>query len=328
MYPVSTGGNNDALANVVWQIVWKTSGILPKVRVFAWRLLSNALPSAFNLHKRINEINPNCEICNDSIENLSHLIFSCPRARVIWFHSPLSLFSQVNPNNLLLYFASVLPNLNIHLLQLFFALIWEIWKSRNDIIFRGKNVNYAVIINRMYRTAQLGNVFAGLNNQFQAPDQSSGDGFSPTEIKCWSDFSLDQFGKAAIAVILRDKRGQVIRVGTKTMNQTVDVLQGEFEALFFAMELVRKYAENNTCLFLTDNKEVADCMIREQQANRVQLSSWVAIQRAQDCVLYKDPTFRYISRIFNTEANSLANLSRVLQIDFDDSVVPPLVRGF
>lgn len=43
--------------------VWKKKNIPPKVKVFAWRLLREALPSAHRLNCRINDISAACCRC-------------------------------------------------------------------------------------------------------------------------------------------------------------------------------------------------------------------------------------------------------------------------
>lgn len=184
----------------------------------------------------------------------------------------------------------------------------------------------------MQETVNLGNQFTGLESDLLLRNSEDQEVVNSKELTCWLDFSRDQLGKAAAAVIMKNKRGRVIRVGTRTLNYISDVLQGEFEALFLAMKMVQNFSENQSCLFLTDNQEVANVLESDVQANRIQLSSWMAKQRAQDCILFKrrlkDPTFKYTSRNLNLEADSLANLARVFQIDFEDLEFSPLVRSF
>nr|GFA18750.1 RNA-directed DNA polymerase, eukaryota, reverse transcriptase zinc-binding domain protein [Tanacetum cinerariifolium] len=66
-----------------------------KINVHTWRLMTNALPTRFNLSRRgislDSIIYPNCE---KGVETVSHLFFSCPTARKVvmlinrWWHIP------------------------------------------------------------------------------------------------------------------------------------------------------------------------------------------------------------------------------------------------
>jgi zinc-binding in reverse transcriptase len=37
----------------LWRIIWKSKGIIPRVRMFLWRACRKALPTAFQMHRRI-----------------------------------------------------------------------------------------------------------------------------------------------------------------------------------------------------------------------------------------------------------------------------------
>jgi ribonuclease HI len=66
-----------------WKSLWKLR-VLPKIRVFWWRVLRGILPDSVTLKRRhIKEIG-RCEICLGSEEDLMHALISCSHAQRFW----------------------------------------------------------------------------------------------------------------------------------------------------------------------------------------------------------------------------------------------------
>ncbi|GJR88341.1 RNA-directed DNA polymerase, eukaryota, reverse transcriptase zinc-binding domain protein [Tanacetum coccineum] len=56
-----------------------------KVNVFLWRLALNKLPSRVNLDKKGIDVDSLlCPICNDDVETVNHVFFSCDMAKDLW----------------------------------------------------------------------------------------------------------------------------------------------------------------------------------------------------------------------------------------------------
>ena len=58
--------------------------ILAKVRIFAWRLCTNAIPTMLNINKRGIQVNPSCPLCNDGVESFVHAILRCKITSNVW----------------------------------------------------------------------------------------------------------------------------------------------------------------------------------------------------------------------------------------------------
>lgn len=65
---------------------WKENGMPPRVQVFAWRLLRQAIPTASRVAMRSSKVTENCKRCEKQ-EDDTHLFFLCDFARAVWFIS-------------------------------------------------------------------------------------------------------------------------------------------------------------------------------------------------------------------------------------------------
>ncbi|CAN7044661.1 unnamed protein product [Brassica rapa subsp. trilocularis] len=63
--------------------VWKVK-TLPKIRVFLWKSLSSALPTADLLNARGMKVDNRCQTCGDESDSINHLLFECCFARRVW----------------------------------------------------------------------------------------------------------------------------------------------------------------------------------------------------------------------------------------------------
>lgn len=72
----------------LYQTIWKSNSS-PKIKHFLWRCLSNCRPLASNLVYRHISKDPNSVRCIDFREDMNHLLFHCPFARLVQAISPV-----------------------------------------------------------------------------------------------------------------------------------------------------------------------------------------------------------------------------------------------
>ncbi|KAL0403893.1 UNVERIFIED_CONTAM: hypothetical protein Sradi_2030100 [Sesamum radiatum] len=72
-----------------WRTLWQAQ-ILNKIKVFAWQVCMNALPTSSNLNRRLQNSNLSCPYCGDSQEDILHVLLYCPFTRQVWGLSNLS----------------------------------------------------------------------------------------------------------------------------------------------------------------------------------------------------------------------------------------------
>ncbi|KAL1191724.1 putative ribonuclease H protein [Cardamine amara subsp. amara] len=119
--------------------IWKSS-IPPKIKHFFWRVLSGAIGSSTELSRRGIPIDHTCQRCSSASESINHLLFECPHSRSVWRQSN-TIFSgsQAQDNSLEENIEVLLPRYDrstskeIQLLP--FWICWQLWKSRNALIF-------------------------------------------------------------------------------------------------------------------------------------------------------------------------------------------------
>jgi len=119
--------------------LWKAK--LPyKIKIFLWLLEKGVILTKDNLIKRKWVGDPSCYFCSDN-ENINHLLFCCPVAKVIWGIIAMSLGANNIPTDIDQYKRWVnrwLPNgTSFHTLGLA-AFCWAIWKRRNKACFDKK----------------------------------------------------------------------------------------------------------------------------------------------------------------------------------------------
>lgn len=64
---------------------WKAK-LLPRLRLFGWRLFFNILPSADVLIARSISVTTSCVFCKNGDETLIHIFNDCGFAGLLWFH--------------------------------------------------------------------------------------------------------------------------------------------------------------------------------------------------------------------------------------------------
>ncbi|GJY14937.1 RNA-directed DNA polymerase, eukaryota, reverse transcriptase zinc-binding domain protein, partial [Tanacetum coccineum] len=76
----------DSRLLVVSQIATRWNRCVPiKVNVFLWRFSLNKLPSRVNLDRKCIDVGSVlCPICQDDVESVNHIFFSCEMAKVLW----------------------------------------------------------------------------------------------------------------------------------------------------------------------------------------------------------------------------------------------------
>jgi hypothetical protein len=117
----------------MWSALWKLD-VMPKVRVFWWRVLRGILPVESTLkHRHIAQIG-RCKICLATDEDLMHALIKCEHARKFWEEANSWLecsLPRLHPNT---WSQDILCDLRFSNPDRakMITIMWAIWNSRNS----------------------------------------------------------------------------------------------------------------------------------------------------------------------------------------------------
>ena len=115
--------------NPLWKKLWHLS-IPPKVRIFAWRICLNALPTLVNLQSK-GVVNCDiCPACGKEPETISHVFVNCEVAKRVWRCWLDCSLVVLNANMDIVDIAlEILDSGSSSDLEFFFGAAWAIWSS-------------------------------------------------------------------------------------------------------------------------------------------------------------------------------------------------------
>jgi hypothetical protein len=118
----------------LWNKLWKLQ-VVPKVRVFWWRVLRGILPVEKSLQYRHITMLARCKICLDADEDMRHTLLKCTHARRFWDEARVLLDVKVPKLNPSTWAKDVLCDSIIRDDERgkMITVMWAIWTSRNNL---------------------------------------------------------------------------------------------------------------------------------------------------------------------------------------------------
>ncbi|XP_013623801.1 PREDICTED: uncharacterized protein LOC106329670 [Brassica oleracea var. oleracea] len=129
--------------NVLKERTWKLQTV-PKIKVFIWKSISDALPTADLITKRGMKIDKRCQTCGAEVESINHLLFYCSFARLVWANSNIPHpRGGYDPDSVYANFNSLLAlndNRRVDAVRKrkWPWILWHLWKRRNEVNFQGR----------------------------------------------------------------------------------------------------------------------------------------------------------------------------------------------
>jgi hypothetical protein len=141
----------------VFKELW-LNNVPSKVSIFGWRLLLEKLPTKDVLYNKgiiTNTLERCCVFCLNELEDINHIFFTCTVSSQIWSKvfrwMGINPIGYVNINNHFTRFGGLLKGGHYkkfrHLIWL--ATTWSIWRKRNNIVFRGDDVNIVSLVDQI-----------------------------------------------------------------------------------------------------------------------------------------------------------------------------------
>ncbi|XP_008242862.1 PREDICTED: uncharacterized protein LOC103341160 [Prunus mume] len=140
------------ISNRIWKAIWSVR-TLPKIRMFLWRCMSNAIPTRVNLFRRKITASPMCGLCDQYEESIEHALLLCPWAQAVWFGSPMTLRIDTQSFSTLDVWLNSILDLRTEskmekhdLLTMLSFFLWEIWKTRCKAIMEGCRIDPCKVV--------------------------------------------------------------------------------------------------------------------------------------------------------------------------------------
>ena len=88
--------NTNTQVETLWPSLWKLR-MHERLKVFLWRLVSNALPTNLCINQKTGVGDPICPLCGKKDESYSHIFLKCQVIKPIWFGLSWGLYPERIP---------------------------------------------------------------------------------------------------------------------------------------------------------------------------------------------------------------------------------------
>ncbi|KAL9691023.1 hypothetical protein QQ045_011440 [Rhodiola kirilowii] len=288
--------------HIFWKTIWRLN-VQPKVRVFAWRLLHNFLPSGENLSRRGMTELRDCPVCGFKGESTVHTILFCWWARSFWqslrVDCSFLLHDFRHPEDWLWYCVFKYDALELSIIV---QGARHIWFNRNNALNENKVQNPLVSARCVLHSRWL-----AYHSQQKLVVTDMGEGRKWTKpgegtVKINVDGAWDSTaGMAGVALCCRDDKGAVCFIEAQSTGEAASSFEAELRALTRAMEVA---GEKNitSIIFETDCAHLKKTILQGPSAGEEELESirW--------CRRRLEDNMQWSLNLVLREANSVADL--------------------
>lgn len=228
----------------IWEV--KTA---PKIKIFMWKALSNALAVSEELLGRGIKVDPRCQSCGEVGEDINHVLFTCPMARVVWatsgFPFPPRGFEHQSLYENFNYLFTCGKNKGVpkDLASCFPWILWMIWKNKNSFVFEGKEYDDVATVAKCFEESKqwftvwedAKRLEKDMNQRIQAVKS-----WKPPEngrVKCNVGVSwIKESGLAGVAWIVRNSGGETLLHSRRGFNGVTSLMEAKRLGLTWAAE--------------------------------------------------------------------------------------------
>lgn len=235
---------------------WKVQ-TSPKLRIFIWKALSDALPTSDLIIGRGMKVDGRCQICGDEGESINHMLFICPFARQVWALSPIPhpregfSTSSVFANFEFLFNIRKSRNLQSEEGRVWPWVVWNLWKRRNDFLFENRCFNPLEVSAKAFRDAEEWFVAQTLEKEWKDMEKIT----QPVPERRWHPpkpgwkmcnvgFTFDNNKRiAGGGWVLRNERGVVLLHSRRSFAGIKTKDEARFEVLLGAAESMKSHKQ-------------------------------------------------------------------------------------
>ncbi|KAL4280844.1 hypothetical protein GQ457_03G019340 [Hibiscus cannabinus] len=308
-----------------WKIIHHFRG-LQRIKIFLWLVYHKKLMTNDKRTRRHFTPDNKCLVCIDMVEDVDHVLRHCPSAKLVWtvLINPMKRseffslpFEQWFALNLRQQgdFVRELKDWDM----LFPAVLWNLWKQRNDRVFNGVTEEWGSVVARSKWFADSSTAAAAtLRIQHAAVASNS---WCPPEdgwVKLNTDGTRSSIdGRAACGGVLRDHTGTWIRGFTRFVGRC-SVVEAELWGIGTGMALAWELGYRQLVIETDSVDALRLIEQRSKGGGPFTLVHRIHVLRVLDWRL----VFSKIGRDSNDVADRLAKLASYASLDtefFDES---------
>ncbi|GAU47271.1 hypothetical protein TSUD_280940 [Trifolium subterraneum] len=249
--------------NGEWRKIWDMR-LPPKLKHFCWRLLRGCLPTRFNLHRRGVQCQTICALCNNATEDELHLFTDCANAILCWkevnlWQSLEHQFLQSGSFSSIIF--SIISSMEETKQSLFAAVLWSIWRARNECIWENKQANPVASCRLAFDLIRDFNWCHNMLNAYHMPTHvHTWEKPLVNWLKCNVDGAIfTTEAKFGIGICFRDSSGSFVQAHTMTFPFEVTAVECEATAMKHALALALSNAFERV-LFESDCQQVMNAL--------------------------------------------------------------------
>ncbi|KAJ4751955.1 RNA-directed DNA polymerase (reverse transcriptase)-related family protein [Rhynchospora pubera] len=290
--------------------IWNAPQILPRVRIFLWKVINSALPLEHLFATRFGKQPQGCHFCGNDKEDVVHALFKCDQARQVWLNSGLGIRSDMLPDDVKEILTLLTDQFDDHQMSLFAAVIWNLWKQRCKLVFEGKSFSVQVVNRAAGASVRLLTHAAMLYSPTVVVPVIQ-DEHPETDYCCYLDGSwlAQEFGASAGAYVIMDKEGMLVQYGCFPLRSNSPI-HSEILALKAAVMAVNSHSLIS-CTFFTDCAQLSSIM---QGVTSIELVDWHCFHDLLDlksAFNFQGFKCKHVGRELNGLADEMAKYARV-----------------
>ncbi|CAN0878470.1 Putative ribonuclease H protein At1g65750 [Linum grandiflorum] len=219
-----------------WTTLWSLP-MQPKIKHFIWRASREVLATRGNLQHRHINVPWQCGLCSLGMETTWHLFMECSYAWECWNVAGIgSLVEQMRNRceSFQEWIMLVLKELNDPQRRQLFAVMWSIWKERNERVWKSSSRTAHLVVRAA--NEEVANWVAAQARRTNAPTMENGGRcykWHPPKaqfLKCNVDAAIfADRGEMGLVMCLRNELGDLVQF--KTLRKRGDRMVKESEAM-------------------------------------------------------------------------------------------------
>ncbi|XP_020114730.1 uncharacterized protein LOC109728671 [Ananas comosus] len=243
--------------------IWKLKEVMPRVKLFIWRAVVDALPVGPKLAERIPHFGDSCPLCQEQSETRDHLFFHCLLSQQVWFASQVSLRTAQSSLTFIEWLDALINNERFYEIRAYcMHVLWSIWKARNDYIFQHKKFSCSEVLRnarmwtKLYSKAHL--------QPLHIPDPATINSFSPPNTICWVDGAWKENRSGGIGYLVVEGDVDVYCCAAPSIDSET-ALAAEIQAWYEAVKWLLNNRPNIKCSIYTDSTAIIrSCLFKDQ----------------------------------------------------------------